>query len=188
ERDGFVMAEGAGILILERLEDALARNAQVYGEIVGYGATNDAHHMSAPRPDGGEAARAISAALEEAGIAPDEIGAINAHGSGTPLGDRVEAIALRKALGSALDRIPVTATKGQHGHAFGASGAWEAALSLLSLEHAVLPRVVGLIREDPECALQFVRENLARALSTVLSVTTGFGGLNAALVFRSFQA
>ncbi|MBV8073889.1 MAG: beta-ketoacyl-ACP synthase II [Candidatus Eremiobacteraeota bacterium] len=187
QRDGFVMAEGAGILILERLEDALARGARVYGEIVGYGATNDAHHMSAPRPDGEDAARAIAAALDEAQLVPDEIEAINAHGSSTPLGDRVETVALRRALGATLERIPITATKGQHGHAFGASGAWEAALSLLALRRGILPRVVGLIVDDPACSLQFVRENLERSIRTVLSITTGFGGLNAALVLRACE-
>ena len=185
ERDGFVMAEGAGVLVLERMEDALGRGARVYGEIAGYGCSNDAHHMSAPRPDGTSAAHAMSVALAEAVLAPDEIEAIDAHGSSTPLGDRCETIALRCAFGERLDRTPVLATKGQHGHALGATGAWEAAVSLLAIERGMLPRVVGLIVDDPECALHFVRETSARRVRTVLSNSAGFGGLNAALVFKA---
>lgn len=187
ERDGFVMAEGAGILVLERLDDARARSARVYGEIVGYGASNDAHHMSAPRPDGESAAHAMSAALAEARLGPGEIETINAHGSGTPLGDRYETVALRRAFGEALERIPVMATKGQHGHALGATGAWEAALSLLTIARGRLPRVVGLIVDDPECSLDFARETSDRPIRTVLSNTAGFGGLNAALVFAAAE-
>ena len=187
ERDGFVMAEGAGILVLERFEDAAERGAHVYGEIVGYGATNDAHHMSAPRPDGESSARAIRVALDEAELAPGEIEAISAHGSATPLGDRAETIALRRAFGEPLDRIAVMATKGQHGHALGATGAWEAALSLLAIDRATLPRVVGLIVDDPQCALPFARRTAERSIRTILSNTAGFGGINAALVFSSVE-
>ncbi|MBV8150573.1 MAG: beta-ketoacyl-[acyl-carrier-protein] synthase family protein [Candidatus Eremiobacteraeota bacterium] len=187
ERDGFVMAEGAGILVLERLEDARARDARIYGEIAGYGLSTDAHHMAAPRPDGECSAQAMQVALAEARLATEEIEAINAHGSGTPIGDRVEAIALRRVFGESLERIPVVASKGQHGHALGASGAWEAVLSLLMIERKVLPRVTGLIVDDPECALDFVRETGPRAVRTVLSNTAGFGGLNAALIFSAVE-
>jgi 3-oxoacyl-[acyl-carrier-protein] synthase II len=185
ERDGFVMAEGSGILILERYADAVSRGARVYGEIRGYGTTNDAHHMSAPRPDGTSAARAMQAALAEAGLTPHEIEAVSAHGSSTPLGDRAEAKALRSVLGDAVARVPVTASKGQHGHGFGAAGVWEAAISLLAIRHGVLPAAVGHIVDDPECELNFARRTTERPVRTVLSNTAGFGGLNAALVFAS---
>lgn len=187
QRDGFVMAEGAGMLLLERYSDAVDRGARMYGEIVGFATTNDAHHMSAPRPDGESAARAMQLALREARLGPDELEAVSAHGSSTPLGDRAESIALHRALGSAAPGIRVTASKGQHGHALGAAGAWEAALSLLTLRHGVLPRVVGHIVDDPECALSFVRERADGTVRTILSNTAGFGGINAALVFTAVQ-
>ena len=189
DRDGFVMAEGAGILVLERYEEAVRRGAHIYGELSGYGATNDAHHMSAPKPDGESAARAMMGALEEASLAPGEVDALNAHGSSTVLGDRVEVIAVRRVFGDDVAaRIPVTATKGQHGHAFGASGAWEAALSLLSIERGVLPGVIGLQNDDPQCGLAFVRSARPQRVRTVLSNTTGFGGLNAALAFKAVES
>ena len=141
----------------------------------------------APRPGGEDSARAMRVALEEAGLVASEIEAINAHGSGTPLGDRVETLALRAAFGEALDRIPVTATKGQHGHALGATGAWEAAVSLLAIDRGTLPRVVGLIVDDPECSLTFARSNAERRPRTILSNTAGFGGINAALVFSAIE-
>jgi 3-oxoacyl-[acyl-carrier-protein] synthase II len=184
-RDGFVMAEGAGVLVLERLDDAAARGARIYGEIAGYGLTNDAHHMSAPRPDGVLNAAAMRAALGEAGLAPDGVDVLNAHGSGTPLGDRAEALATGLVFGKRAHAIPVTATKGQHGHALGASGAWEAALSLLSMKHGIVPRSVNSDDADSECALKIAREPLQRPVRTVLSNSSGFGGINAALLFRA---
>ncbi|MGH7662613.1 MAG: beta-ketoacyl-[acyl-carrier-protein] synthase family protein [Vulcanimicrobiaceae bacterium] len=189
QRDGFVMAEGAGILVLERYEDAVSRGARIYGEIRGYGSSNDAHHMSAPRPDGASATNAMRTALREAELLPDEIEALNAHGSSTPLGDRVEAIAVRGVFGDdGGRRVPITASKGQHAHGLGTSAAWEAALSLLSIERGVLPGVVGLQVDDPDCDLGFVRETREHTVKTVLSNTTGFGGLNAALAFAAVDA
>ena len=187
ERDGFVMGEGGGMLVLERLEDAVSRGAAIYGEIRGFATTNDAHHMSAPRPDGESAARAMQLALEEANIAPYELEAVSAHGSATTLGDQAESIALHRVLGTATRHVPITASKGQHGHGFSASGAWEAALSLLTLRHGVLPRVVGHIVDDPQCALDIVDSNARGTVRTILSNTTGFGGINAALVFTSAE-
>ena len=183
ERDGFVMAEGAGVLLLERLDDALARDAHIYGEVGGYGLTNDAYHMSAPRPDATMNAAAMERALGEAHVAPDDVDAVNAHGSGTPLGDRAEALAMQHVFGDRATAIPVSATKGQHGHALGATGAWEAALSLLSIERGVVPRSVN--SDDADCALAVTRERLERPIRTVLSNSAGFGGINAALVFRA---
>jgi 3-oxoacyl-[acyl-carrier-protein] synthase II len=182
-RDGFVMAEGAGVLLLERFDDAQTRGARIYGEIAGYGLTNDAYHMSAPRPDGTMNAAAMERALGEAHLAPADIDAVNAHGSGTPLGDRAEALAMQRVFGDRAAAIPVTATKGQHGHALGATGAWEAALSLLSIERGVVPRSVN--SDDADCALAVTRERLERPIRTVLSNSAGFGGINAALVFRA---
>jgi 3-oxoacyl-[acyl-carrier-protein] synthase II len=185
ERDGFVMAEGSGVLFIERLDDALARGAHVYGEIAGFGLTNDAHHMSAPRPDGSVNAAAMRSALAEAGIDPRQVDAVNAHGSGTPLGDRSEALAIGQVFGGR--DIPVSATKGQHGHALGATGAWEAALSLLSFAHEIIPKTVNHWEPDPDCALAITREPVLRAPRIVLSNSAGFGGINAALVFRRFE-
>jgi len=184
-RDGFVMAEGAGVLLLERLEDARARGARIYGEIAGYGLTSDGYHMSAPRPDGAMNAAAMTLALAEAGVAPGEVDVVNAHGSGTPLGDKGEALAISSVFDGRA--VPVTATKGQHGHALGATGAWEAALSLLSIAHQIVPKTVNSTDEDPECALAITRERLELAPRTILSNSAGFGGINAALVFRALD-
>ena len=183
ERDGFVMAEGAGVLLLERLDDARARGARVYAEVAGYGLTNDAHHMSAPRPDATMNAAAMTRALAEAGLHADEVDLVNAHGSATVLGDRAEARAMEIVFGERAASVPVTATKGQHGHALGATGAWEAALSLASIAGGIVPRTVNCDRSD--CALAVTARRLERPVRTVLSNSAGFGGINAALVFRS---
>jgi len=182
-RDGFVMAEGSGVLLLERLDDARARGARVYGEVAGYGLTNDAHHMSAPRPDAMMNAAAMKRALDEAGVAPNEVDVVNAHGSATPLGDRAEALAMELVFGDRAASVPVTATKGQHAHALGATGAWEAALSLASIANGVVPRSVN--SDDLAEPLAVTRERLERPVRTVLSNSAGFGGINAALVFRA---
>ena len=187
-RDGFVMAEGSGVLYLERYENAVLRGARIYGEIVGYGLTNDAHHMSAPRPDGVMAARAMTKAMAEARVEPGDVDLINAHGSGTTIGDASETLAFTRAFGDALSGIPVSATKGQHGHALGATGAWEAALSLLAIAHQTVPKSVNSTDEDPACRLPITRERLDRAPRTVLSNSAGFGGINAALVFQRVDA
>jgi 3-oxoacyl-[acyl-carrier-protein] synthase II len=184
-RDGFVMAEGAGVLLLERLDDARAREARIYGEVAGYGLTNDAHHMSAPRPDGAMNAAAMRRALAEARLAPGEVELVNAHGSGTPLGDRCEALALEHVFGERAPSVPVTATKGQHGHALGATGAWEAALSLLAIAHGIVPRSVNTDDADPQCPLALTRARAEFQPRTVLSNSAGFGGINAALVLRA---
>lgn len=185
ERDGFVMAEGAGILLLERLDDARARGAKVYGEVAGYGLTNDAHHMSAPRPDGTMNAAAMKRALDDAGVAPDDVDVVNAHGSATPLGDRCEALAMGRVFGARAGGVPVYATKGQHGHALGATGAWEAALSLFSIVHDIVPRSVNSEDVDAAFGLAVTRARTERPIRTVLSNSAGFGGINAALVFRA---
>jgi 3-oxoacyl-[acyl-carrier-protein] synthase II len=185
ERDGFVMAEGAAMLMLERYDDATARGARIYGEIAGYGLTNDAYHMSAPQPEGTFNALAMQRALREANFAPADVDVINAHGSGTPLGDAGEAAALQIVFGERTPHVPLTATKGQHGHALGATGAWEAALSLLAIQRGIVPRVVNCDERDPACAVGVLTEPLLAAPRVVLSASAGFGGINAALVFAA---
>jgi 3-oxoacyl-[acyl-carrier-protein] synthase II len=187
DRDGFVMSEGAGVLLLERYEDALARDVRIYGEIAGFGLTSDAYHMTAPRPDGRSSSQAMLRALREANVGADEVELVDAHGSASPLNDVTETAALKRALGASAYRVPVTGTKGQHGHALGATGAWEAALSLLAIHEKRVPRTVNLERADPACDLDYVREERALAPRVVLSNSTGFGGINAALVLRGID-
>ena len=184
-RDGFVMAEGAAVLILEGRDRAVARGARIYAEVAGYGTTNDAHHMTAPRPDGTQAARAMTLALRDAHIAPHEVGYINAHGSATPLNDPTETLAFRLALGEHAARIPISGTKGYYGHALGASGAFEAAISVLASANRWLPPTVNLADLDPACDLRFLRDEGEEGdPEHLVSTSFGFGGINAALVFR----
>ncbi|MDQ2680200.1 MAG: beta-ketoacyl-[acyl-carrier-protein] synthase family protein [Candidatus Eremiobacteraeota bacterium] len=185
DRDGFVMAEGAGVLMLERYEDAINRGASIYGEIAGYGLTNDAHHMAAPRADGEQTARAFINAISEADVRIDEIDAINAHGSSTRIGDAAESLAYRSVFGDRLAQIPVTSTKGQHGHALGATGAWEIGLALLGMRHGLLPGAINLDELDADCAIACSRDDLALSPRIVLANSSGFGGINAALILKA---
>ncbi|MGZ3498429.1 MAG: beta-ketoacyl-[acyl-carrier-protein] synthase family protein [Vulcanimicrobiaceae bacterium] len=187
DRDGFVMAEGAGMLVLERYEDAIRRNAPIYCEIIGYGTTNDAHHMSAPRPDGSQTASAMERALREGGVDAGAVDMINAHGSSTKVGDRAEALAYERVFGSRVRTIPVSATKGQHGHALGATGAWEVGLSAMSMQHGRIPRTVNLFERDEDCALGVSRSDVALKPRVVLSNSSGFGGINAALLLAAAE-
>ena len=187
-RDGFVMAEGAAMLVLERLDDARTRGARIYGEITGYGITNDAYHMSAPEPSGTYNASAIRAALAEARRAPGEVELINAHGSGTQLGDTGEVDALGCAFGDHARHTPVTATKGQHGHALGATGAWEAALTLLAMRDGIVPRIVNCEEPEPANSLDLVLAQRHVRARIAVSTSAGFGGINAALTFESVDA
>lgn len=183
-RDGFVMAEGAAVLILEERSHALARGARIYAELLGYGTTNDAHHMTAPRPDGAQASRAMRTALETARISPDEIDYVNAHGSSTPLNDSTESRIIRAVLGERADEVAVSGTKGYHGHALGATGAMEAAITALALQRGWVPPTLNLEDADPECDLPYVTgAGEERALRYAISNSFGFGGINAALVF-----
>ncbi len=185
DRDGFVMGEGAAVLVLESLEHALARGARIYAELSGYGTTNDAHHMTAPLPGGAQAARCVRMALRDAGVAPEQVEYINAHGSSTPLNDPTETVAIRTVFGEHTDRIPVSSTKGYYGHALGASGAFEAAISALTIARGWVPPTVGLATPDAACALNHVpAAGLDLAPEVVLSNSFGFGGINAALVMR----
>jgi 3-oxoacyl-[acyl-carrier-protein] synthase II len=182
-RDGFVMGEGAAVLVLEERSRALARGAPVYVEVCGYGLTNDAHHMTAPRPDGRQAARAMRLALGT--VAPGDVGYVNAHASSTPLNDPTESSSVRQVFGDHVPRLPVSGTKGYYGHALGASGAIEAAICALSSRDRWLPPTINLDVADPACDLDHVRgPGRVADPEYLLSNSFGFGGINAALLFR----
>lgn len=184
DRDGFVMAEGAAVLVLEDLEHAARRQAPIYGEVLGYGSTNDAHHMTAPLPSGSQAARAMRLALTEANLVAEQIGYINAHASSTPLNDAVETKAIKSVFGEYAYRVPVSGTKAMHGHALGATGAIEAAICLLALRHDYLPPTINLDAPDAECDLDYIPHTGRDAnVDYVLSNSFGFGGINASLAF-----
>ena len=184
-RDGFVMGEGAAVLVLEERGRAIARGAPIYGEVCGYGLTNDAHHMTAPRPDGRQAARAMTLALKEARLAPQEIGYINAHGSSTPLNDPTETSSIKQVFGDHAGRLALSGTKGYYGHALGASGAIETAICALALRHGWLPPTVNLEALDPACDLDFIRgEGRDAQPEFMLTNSFGFGGVNASLVLK----
>ena len=185
DRDGFVMGEGAAVLILEEYDRAIARWAKIYAEVAGYGVTNDAYHMTAPRPDGSQAARAMRLALKDAHVSPGEIRYVNAHGSSTPLNDPTETKAIKEVFGDAAYSLRVSGTKGYYGHALGASGAIEAAISALAIEREWLPPTVNLTVADEACDLNFLPgKGAPERVEHVLSNSFGFGGINAALVLR----
>jgi len=184
-RDGFVMGEGSAVLVLEERSRALARGAKIYAEVVGHAYTNDAYHMTAPRPDGRQAARAIRLALADGDVAPGEVGYINAHGSSTPLNDPTETSAIKQVFGDHAYRLAISGTKGYYGHALGASGAIEAAICALALARGWLPPTLNLERPDPQCDLDCLRGGgKTAAPAAVVSNSFGFGGINAALVLR----
>jgi 3-oxoacyl-[acyl-carrier-protein] synthase II len=188
ERDGFVMGEGAGMLVLESEEHALARGARILGEIAGYGTTADAYHITAPCPDGDGAARAMLAAVTDAGLRPDQIDYINAHGTSTPANDRTESIAIKAVFGPRAGSIPISSTKSMVGHLLGAAGAAELIATLLTLEHGVIPPTINYTTPDPECDLDYVPLQARSARSeTALSNSFGFGGQNACLVVRTYR-
>jgi 3-oxoacyl-[acyl-carrier-protein] synthase II len=186
DRDGFVMGEGSAVLILEERSRAIARGAPIYAEVLGYGLTNDAHHMTAPLPDGSQAARSITLALSDADIAPTDVAYVNAHGSSTPLNDPTETLAIKRVFGDHAYRMPVSSTKGYYGHALGASGAIEAAICALALQNQWVPPTVNLHTPDEACDLDYVPSAGRDAkLDVVVSNSFGFGGINAAIVLRS---
>jgi 3-oxoacyl-[acyl-carrier-protein] synthase II len=185
DRDGFVMGEGSAVLVLESYDRAVARGARIYAEVAGFGTSNDAHHMTAPRPDGSQAARSMRMALDDAHVGPGEIGYVNAHGSSTPLNDPTETLAIKRVFGERAYAMPVSSTKGYYGHALGASGAIEAAIAALSIAREWLPPTVNLERTDDSCDLDYIpAEGRAARVEHVLSNSFGFGGINAALVLR----
>ena len=186
-RDGFVMGEGAAVLVLEERSRAIARGAPIYAEVVGHAYTNDAYHMTAPRPDGRQAARAIQLALADGAVSPSDVGYINAHASSTPLNDPTETSAIKQVFGEHAYRLTVSGTKGYYGHALGASGAIEAAICALALARGWLPPTINLERPDPSCDLDCLPGSgggRTAAPAAVVSNSFGFGGINAALVLR----
>ena len=187
DRDGFVMGEGSSVLILESLEHATARGARIYAELCGFGTTNDAFHMTAPLPSGAQAARCMRQALDDANASPESIDYINAHGSSTPLNDPTETTAIRTVFGEQAYKIPISSTKGYYGHALGASGAFETAISALVLQRGWIPPTLNLENADPECDLDYVPNN-GRDINvdTILTNSFGFGGINASLVLRKY--
>jgi nodulation protein E len=186
DRKGMVLGEGGAMLVLEPLEAARARGATVLAELVGFGMSADAHHLTSPSAEG--AARAITAALRDAGLAPERVGYVNAHGTGTPANDPMETAAIRAVFGAHADRLAVSATKSMHGHALGAAGALEAVATVLALRHGLLPPTANFTEPDPECDLDVI-PNQARAAEVEHAVSNSFafGGLNAVLAFRRWE-
>lgn len=184
-RDGFIMAEGAGILILEEYESAKKRGARIYGEVAGYGLTADAHHLTAPAPGGEGAARCMKMALNNAGVAPEEVEYINAHGTSTPFNDLFETMAIKTVFGGHAGKLMVSSTKSMTGHALGAAGGIEAVYSLLTMHHGVVPPTINYEEPDPECDLDYVPNTARQAeVRVAMSNSFGFGGTNASLLFR----
>lgn len=187
-RDGFIIGEGAGIVVLEELEHALARGAKIYAEIVGYGSTGDAHHITAPAPEGEGGARAMKKAIEDGGIAPEEVDYINAHGTSTPYNDKYETSAIKKVFGSHAYELAVSSTKSMTGHLLGAAGGVEAIFSVLAISEGILPPTIRLETPDPECDLDYVaNEAREKDVKVAISNSLGFGGHNATIAFRKYE-
>jgi 3-oxoacyl-[acyl-carrier-protein] synthase II len=186
DRSGFILGEGAGVLILEELEHAKKRGAKIYAEIVGYGATSDAYHITSPAPDGEGAAKAIRQAINEADIKPEDIDYINAHGTGTPYNDAFETIAIKKVFGDDT-KVPVSSTKSMTGHLLGAAGSLEAVLCTKVINDSFIPATIGLKNPDPELDLDYVpNEGREANVDYVLSNSLGFGGHNGTLIIKKF--
>lgn len=188
DRDGFVPAEGAAIVVLERLEDALERGATIYAEILGYGHTSDAYHVTAPMETGEGAAKAMTFALRDAGLTPKDIDYINAHGTGTPLNDKSETLAIKKALGEYAYEIPISSTKSVTGHLLGAAAAVEAVFSVMAIREGFIPPTMNLDTPDPDCDLNYTPHvGIKREVNVVMSNSFGFGGHNAVLIMGKYR-
>jgi len=187
ERDGFVLSEGAAVLILEELEHAVARGARIYAEIVGFASNSDAHHITAPSPDGDGAARCMRLALQDGGLEPRDVDYVNAHGTSTPHNDLIETLAIKRVFGEHAAQLPVSSTKSMTGHALGATGAMEAAFTALAIHHQMIPPTINYEHADPACDLDYV-PNHARAahIRAALSNSFGFGGANTCLALRRY--
>jgi len=188
DRDGFIMGEGSGVVVLEDMESAVARGARILAEAIGYGASGDAYHITSPAPNGEGAARCMKLAIKDAGILPTEMGYINAHGTSTKFGDELESIAIKTVFGDYAYKIPVSSTKSMTGHLLGAAGGVEAVISILALDRGVLPPTINLDNPDPECDLDYI-PNKARyvQVEVAMSNSFGFGGTNACLIFKRFR-
>jgi 3-oxoacyl-[acyl-carrier-protein] synthase II len=188
DRDGFVLGEGAGVLVLEELEFAKARGAQIYAELVGYGMSADAYHMTAPSEDGDGAYRVMQAALESAGVQPNAIDYINAHGTSTPHNDRIETVAIKRCFGDHAERLVISSTKSMTGHLLGAAGGLEAGITVLALHRQMVPPTINLDNPDPDCDLDYVPHTPRECRMTyALSNSFGFGGTNGALLFKRYD-
>lgn len=188
DRDGFVVAEGSALLMLEELEHAKARGAKIYAEVIGYGHTSDAYHVTAPLETGEGAARAIELAIQDAGIRPEDVDYINAHGTSTPLNDKSETLAIKRALGEQAYEIPISSTKSVTGHLMGAAGAVEAVFTIMALNNDFIPPTVNLDNQDPDCDLNYTPHvGVAREVNIAMSNSFGFGGHNAVLLFSKYR-
>jgi 3-oxoacyl-[acyl-carrier-protein] synthase II len=189
DRDGFIVGEGAGVLILEEYERAKARGAKIYAELVGYGMSADAYHITAPSEDGDGAFRVMRAAIESAGVAPDVVDYINAHGTSTPQGDQLETLAIKRCFGDHARRVAVSSTKSMTGHLLGAAGGLEAGITVLAVHDQIAPPTINLDHPDENCDLDYVpHKSRPVRITYALSNSFGFGGTNAALLFRRFEA
>jgi len=187
-RDGFVLGEGAGVVVLESVEHAEKRGANVLAELAGYGASSDAHHVTQPHPEGEGAARAMKWAIEDAGLTPNDVDYVNAHGTSTPLNDKFETIALKRMYGDHAYNLAISSTKSMTGHLLGAAGGIEAAFSVLTVKEGVIPPTINIDDPDPECDLNYVpNKAVEQKVDVAMSNSLGFGGHNASLVFKSFQ-
>ncbi|MFB6465329.1 beta-ketoacyl-ACP synthase II [Cytobacillus sp. Hz8] len=187
-RDGFVMGEGAGIIVLEELEHALRRGAKIYAEIVGYGATGDAYHITAPAPEGEGGARAMKMAIDDSGLHPEDIDYINAHGTSTEYNDKYETMAIKTVFGDYAYKVAVSSTKSMTGHLLGAAGGVEAIFTVLALQNGIIPPTINLETPDPECDLDYVPHQARKQeIKAAMSNSLGFGGHNATIVFRKFE-
>jgi 3-oxoacyl-[acyl-carrier-protein] synthase II len=189
ERNGFVMGEGSGILVLERYEHAVARGAKIYADVSGYGLSSDAHHITSPDPDGDGAARSMEMAMQDADVSIDEIDYINAHGTSTPLNDKLETVAIKRTFGEQAYKIPISSTKSMTGHLLGGAGGIESVYTVLSIQNGIVPPTINYENPDPDCDLDYV-PNTARKVKIRNAITNsfGFGGTNATILFRQPEA
>ena len=188
ERSGFVMGEGAGVVVLEELEHAILRGAKIYAEVIGYGATSDGYHITSPEPEGNGAARAMTRAIKDANLNPEEIDYINAHGTSTHLNDSIETKAIKKTFGEHSSKLKVSSTKGNTGHLLGAAGAVEAIICIKAVEEGLVPPTINYKEKDEECDLDIVpNEPIKQNLNVVMSNSLGFGGHNASIIFKKFE-
>ncbi len=189
DRNGFVMGEGSGVLILERYEYAVERGARIYAEVSGYGLSADAYHITSPSPDGEGAARSMEMAMQDAGVGINDVQYINAHGTSTPGGDKLETIAIKRTFGEQAYNIPISSTKSMTGHLLGAAGGIESIFTILSMQNGILPPTINQDTPDPECDLDYIPNQPRKAdIRCAITNSFGFGGTNASILFRKIEA